>query len=78
MANKLNVSVGLISNIETGKTDSFHLTFLNNSIKELDIPLSEVKLFFTPYTIDNLNTECKNINKIQPQINYLINQLQLK
>ncbi|KEI06590.1 DNA-binding protein [Clostridium sp. K25] len=73
LANKLNVSVGLISNIETGKTDSFQLVLLNNIIKELDIPLSEVRLFSTPYTIDNLNTKCKNINKIQPQINSLIN-----
>lgn len=45
LAEKLQVSTGFISNLETGKSDSFHLDLLNKLIEELDIPLNEVSIF---------------------------------
>lgn len=57
LANKLNISIGLLSNIETGKTDSFQLTLLNNIVRELEIPISELKLFYKPYPIKELSID---------------------
>lgn len=74
LADKLEVSIGLLSNIEKGKTDSFQLTLLNNIVNELDIPLSELKLFPEPYPIEELNTNLsKDLNKIKPSLQTLIN-----
>lgn len=44
LANKLNISVGLLNNIENGRTDAFQLGLLNKIIDELEIPLSEIKI----------------------------------
>lgn len=42
LAERLNVSVGHISNIENGKNDIFKLELLFNLTKELDIPLNNL------------------------------------
>lgn len=72
LADKLGISVGLLSNIETSKTDSFQLNLLNSIIRELDIPISELGLFSNPYHIENLNiTSIKEFNKIRPLLEKL-------
>lgn len=74
LSNKLQISTGLLSNIEKGKTDSFQLTLLNNIVNELDIPLSELKLFSEPYPIEELDINLtKDLNKIKPSLEPLIN-----
>jgi len=66
LAQKLNVSVGHISNIENDRGDIFRLELLSRIIHELDIPLNEVvdSLVDTldgshiqNNTNDNMNTE---------------------
>lgn len=74
LADKLGISVGLLSNIETSKTDSFQLTLLNDIVRELDIPFSELKLFYKPYPIEELNINItKDFNKLRPSLEMLIN-----
>jgi transcriptional regulator with XRE-family HTH domain len=74
LADKLNISIGLLSNIETGKTDSFQLNLLNNFVNELEIPISELKLFFKPYPVEELNTTMtKDFSKINSSLEILIN-----
>lgn len=74
LADKLGISIGLLSNIETGKTDSLQLNLLNNIVRELDIPISELELFSEPYPIEGLNiSNIKAYNKIKPSIEKLIN-----
>lgn len=74
LADKLNISIGLLSNIETGKTDSFQLNLLNNFVNELNIPISELRLFFKPYSIEELNmTVAKDFSKISSSLEILIN-----
>lgn len=73
LSHKLDISIGLLSNIETGKTDSFQLTLLNNIVNKLGIPISELKLFSKPYPIDELNIDVtKNFNKISSSLEILI------
>ncbi|MDP4145701.1 MAG: helix-turn-helix transcriptional regulator [Bacillota bacterium] len=74
LANKLNISTGLLSNIETGKTDTFQLTLLNNMINGLEIPLSELNLFSNTYPIKQLNIDItKDFKKIDSSLERLIN-----
>lgn len=74
LANKLEISIGLLSNIETGKTDSLQLNLLNNIVKTLDIPLSELQLFSEPYPIKELNISIvEDYNKIKPSLETLLN-----
>lgn len=74
LANKLEISIGLLSNIETGKTDSLQLNLLNNIVKTLDIPLSELQLFSQPYPIKELNINIvEDYNKIKPSLETLLN-----
>lgn len=42
LADKLNVSAGLINNIENARNDVFKLELLMNIVKELDIPTREI------------------------------------
>ncbi len=42
LADKLNVSAGLINNIENARNDVFKLELLMNVVKELDIPTREI------------------------------------
>ncbi|WP_186431014.1 helix-turn-helix transcriptional regulator [Clostridium sp. BSD9I1] len=73
LANKLEISIGLLSNIETGKTDSLQLNLLNNLVKTLDIPLSELQLFSKPYPIKELNINIvEDYNKIKPSLETLL------
>jgi transcriptional regulator with XRE-family HTH domain len=55
LSKKFNISCGLINNIEHNKSDFFKIDLLMNIIKELDIPLDEIKMLV------NLS-----INKISP------------
>jgi transcriptional regulator with XRE-family HTH domain len=74
LADSLNVSTGLISNIETNKTDSFQLVLLNKIIKKLDIPICELNLFTEPYPVLKfLNNNSDDLNKIKANIETLIN-----
>ncbi len=74
LTNKLDISTGLLSNIENGKTDFFQLNLLNKIIRELDIPLSELQLFYKPYPIENLDiTSIENFNQIRPKLEIIIN-----
>lgn len=45
LAEKLNISTGLLNNIENARNDSFNLELLNMIIKELNIPISELQIF---------------------------------
>lgn len=73
LAEKLGISIGLLSNIETGKTDSFQLTLLNNIVRELDIPISKLNLFYKLYPIEELNINNSiDLNKINPSFEKLI------
>ncbi|MCY6482808.1 helix-turn-helix transcriptional regulator [Clostridium aestuarii] len=73
LADKLNISIGLLSNIETGKTDSFQLTLLNNIIKKLSIPISELELFSKSYPIEELNiNNTKDFKKLRSSLEKLI------
>ncbi|MBE6069179.1 MAG: helix-turn-helix transcriptional regulator [Clostridium lundense] len=74
LANKLEISIGLLSNIETGKTDSLQLNLLNNLVKTLAIPPSELQLFSEPYPIKELNINIvEDYNKIKPSLEALLN-----
>lgn len=74
LANKLEISIGLLSNIETGKTESLQLNLLNKIVKTLDIPLSELQLFSEPYPIKELNINIvEDYNKIKPSLETLLN-----
>lgn len=44
LAYKINVSVGLLNNIENGKTDTFQLVLLNKIIDILEIPLEGLNI----------------------------------
>lgn len=54
LAKELNVSVGFLNNVETGKSDSFNLTLLNNLCTTLDIPI--LQLITDNYDSINLTT----------------------
>lgn len=74
LAARLGISMGLLSNIETGKSSSLQLTLLNNIVKELDIPVSELELFSEPYPIEDLSINLtKDYNKIKSSLEKLIN-----
>lgn len=73
LADILKISTGLLSNIENGKSNSFQLNLLNNIINELDIPLSELNLFTTPYSFEeSKEVNSESLNKIKPSIDKLI------
>lgn len=69
LADKLQVSSGLINNIENGKTDSFNLTLLNNLSTTLEIDiinfislnLNNTNLSFSNFSTDNKDIEDKYI-----------------
>jgi len=42
LANRLNISTGLVNNIENGRHDVFKLELLLNIMKELDVSLGEL------------------------------------
>jgi len=46
LSDQLNISSGLLNNIENGKSDSFQLELLNKIVQVLDIPLKEVPIFY--------------------------------
>jgi len=74
LTDKLDISTGLLSNIENGKTDFFQLNLLNNIIRELDIPLSELHLFTKSFPIEDLDiNNMKNFNQIRPKLEIIIN-----
>lgn len=69
LADKLQVSSGLINNIENAKTDSFNLTLLNNLSTTLEIDiinfislnLNNTNLSFSNFSTDNKDIEDKYI-----------------
>ena len=79
LADKLQVSSGLINNIENAKTDSFNLTLLNNLSTTLEIDmidfislnLNNPNLLSSNFSIDNKNIEDKYIAIIS-QLNSLV------
>lgn len=73
LADKLQISIGLLSNIENSKTDSFQLKLLNNIIQELDIPLEELKIFSKSYPIEKLDMFSIDLNKMKDSLEKLIN-----
>lgn len=46
LAEQLNISSGLLNNIENGKSDSFQLELLNKMVQVLDVPIKEVPIFY--------------------------------
>ncbi|WP_017413922.1 helix-turn-helix domain-containing protein [Clostridium tunisiense] len=46
LSDQLNISSGLLNNIENGKSDSFQLELLNKMVQVLNIPLNEVPIFY--------------------------------
>lgn len=46
LSEQLNISSGLLNNIENGKSDSFQLELLNKMVQVLNIPLNEVPIFY--------------------------------
>lgn len=60
LSEKLGVSTGFISNLETGKSDSFHLDLLIKIIKELDIPLNEI-VVLKDFITNNVKTSQDHI-----------------
>lgn len=46
LSEQLNISSGLLNNIENGKSDSFQLELLNKMVQVLNIPLREVPMFY--------------------------------
>ena len=57
LSQKLNISTGLLSNIENGKTDSFNLVLLDTLLTTLDIPIEdlEIPISYSSNTNPNLN-----------------------
>ncbi len=45
LAERLNISAGLLNNIENARNDFFNLKLLNMIINELNIPIEELELF---------------------------------
>lgn len=58
LAATLDVSTGLISNIENAKNDVFKLEILENLIRFLDIPIDDLTGIF-PATIDSIKSSSK-------------------
>jgi len=69
LAERLNVSVGHISNIENGKNDIFKLELLFNLSKELDIPLSKL-LSISPLKIDEITADSERfeLSFVKPDV----------
>ncbi|MCT4621586.1 MAG: helix-turn-helix domain-containing protein [Marinisporobacter sp.] len=70
IAGRLGVSVGLINNIENGKTDTFKLELLVNLSKELDIPINTF-LKSTPIEIKHLIINSHSTNVIIDQLDHI-------
>ncbi|WP_186430054.1 helix-turn-helix domain-containing protein [Clostridium sp. BSD9I1] len=74
LTDKLDISTGLLSNIENAKTDFFQLNLLNNIIQELDIPLSELHIFSKPYPTEGLDIDnMESFNKMRSKLEIVIN-----
>lgn len=74
LADKLEVSAGLINNIENSKTDSFNLSFMSRLCSALDISLISLLAKDTSQIKDMLNTS-KNIpESLSHQINTIIDE----
>lgn len=84
LAKKLEVSSGLINNIENAKTDTFNLNLLNNLSNSLDIDiltfislnLNKSKLLPIYISINNRDIEDKYI-MISSQLNNLVSSNKL-
>lgn len=70
LAEHLNVSVGFLNNLETGKTDCFNLELLNNVCNTLNIPVLQLitdncdSLDLNTIYVDKQNT--KLIKDLEP------------
>jgi transcriptional regulator with XRE-family HTH domain len=63
---KFDISCGLINNIEHDKSDFFKIDLLMNIIKELDIPLNEIK------TLADQSINEISPNSIESEINNVL------
>lgn len=71
LADKLQVSSGLINNIENGKTDSFNLALLNNLSAILEINIID----FISLNLNNTNSLSFNNKDIENKYMLLTSQL---
>ena len=71
LADKLQVSSGLINNIENGKTDSFNLALLNNLSAILEINIID----FISLNLNNTNSLSFNNKDIENKYMLLASQL---
>ena len=71
LADKLQVSSGLINNIENGKTDSFNLALLNNLSAILEINIID----FKSLNLNNTNSLSFNNKDIENKYMLLTSQL---
>lgn len=60
LASKVNVSVGLINNIENSKNDVFKLKLLNTLMSNLSIPIGEIFQYYNNKSLANLNKHNTN------------------
>ncbi len=71
LADKLEVSAGLINNIENAKTDSFNLSFMGRLCSALDVPLISILASNTEDISKLLNIS----NNIPEALSYQINEI---
>jgi transcriptional regulator with XRE-family HTH domain len=74
LAENLDVSVGLINNIENGRNDVFKLELFEKLIKELDIPLEEL-FNIHPMDLYTVIESYRITAKEQISINVNLNQI---
>ena len=67
LSDKLNVSVGLINNLENGRNDVFKIKLLTNICKELDIKVEEL-LEINEFKLVNLQIDNSIYIKIKKMI----------
>lgn len=72
LAKILDVSPGLINNIENGKTDTFNLLLLFKISKSLDISVSEIIPYNLPSQIDSSNISNTDVNKFNVILDKLL------
>jgi len=75
LANRLNVSAGLINNIENARNDVFNLQLLNKLMDELDISINDLFDIKT-YSIEEINLDLNKVRINQHNSNINIDAIQ--
>jgi len=75
LANRLNVSAGLINNIENARNDVFNLQLLNKIIDELDISINDLFDIKT-YSIEEINLDLNKARINQYSSNISVDTIQ--